>query len=65
LSRRSKIKLLEYTRFTLRLIELHSHLEEDASVAVEVKSALQRYISELENETAHSQSIFGFLSHTE
>jgi hypothetical protein len=52
MSHRSTVELLEYTRLTLRLIELHPHLEEDAPLAMELKSALERYIAELEREAA-------------
>jgi len=52
MSRRSRAELLEYTRLTLRLVELHPHRKEDAALARELKSALERYIAELERETA-------------
>jgi hypothetical protein len=52
MSHRSAVALLEYARFTLRLIELHSHREEDAPLAMELKSALERYIAELERKAA-------------
>jgi hypothetical protein len=52
MSHRSTVELLEYTRLTLRLIELHPHREEDAPLARELKSALERYIAELERETS-------------
>jgi hypothetical protein len=48
MSRKSTAELLEYTRLTLRLIEQYSHREEDAHLAHELTSALQRYIAELE-----------------
>jgi hypothetical protein len=37
---------------TLRLIEQHPHRDEDAPLAMELKSALERYIAELECEGA-------------
>ena len=52
MSHRSRLELLEYARFTLQLIELYPHREEDAHLAMELKSALQRYITELEQEAA-------------
>lgn len=52
MSHRSTVELLEYTRLTLRLIEQHSHREEDAVLEMELKSALERYIAELEREAA-------------
>jgi hypothetical protein len=52
MSRRSSVELLEYTRWTLRLIELYPHREEDAALAMELKSALEQYIAELEREVA-------------
>ena len=61
MSRKSSMELLEYTKLTLRLIEQYPHREEDAHLALELKSALQRYIVELERETvspARSQRIF-------
>ena len=61
MSRKSSMELLEYTKLTLQLIEQYPHREEDAHLAMELKSALQRYISELERETvspARSQRIF-------
>jgi hypothetical protein len=50
MSRRSTVELLEYARLTLQLIELHPHREEDAPFAWELRSALERYIAELERE---------------
>jgi hypothetical protein len=52
MSHRSSVELLEYTRLTLRLVELYPHREEDAALAMELKSALLRYIAELEREVA-------------
>ena len=52
MSHRSTLELLEYTRLTLRLMELHPHREEDAPLETELKSALERYIAELEREAA-------------
>jgi hypothetical protein len=60
-SRRSSLELLEYTRLTLQLIELHQHREEDAHLASELKLALKRYIVELEQEASnplHSRHTF-------
>ena len=54
MSHRSTVELLEYTRLTLRLIELHPYREEDVPLARELKSALERYIAELERETSRS-----------
>ena len=50
MSHRSAVELLEYTRLTLQLIELHPYREEDAPLAMELRSALERYIAELERE---------------
>jgi hypothetical protein len=61
MSRKSSLELLEYTKLTLQLIEQYPHQEEDAHLALELKSALQRYIAELEREAAspaRSQRIF-------
>jgi hypothetical protein len=64
MSRRSTAELLEYTRLTLRLIELHPHREENAPLAMELKSALERYIAELERETSSPvRSLRNFRSH--
>jgi hypothetical protein len=52
MSRRSTVELLEYTRWTLQLIEQYPHREEDAHLAIALKSALERYIAELEQEVA-------------
>jgi hypothetical protein len=52
MSHRSRVELLEYARFTLQLIELYPHREEDAPLAMELESALQRYITELEQKVA-------------
>jgi hypothetical protein len=52
MSHRSRVELLEYARLTLQLIEQYPHREEDAHLAMELKSALQRYITELEQEAA-------------
>jgi hypothetical protein len=52
MSHRSRAELLEYTRLTLQLIELYPHREEDAPLAMELKLALQRYITELERDAA-------------
>ena len=54
MSHRSTVELLEYTRLPLRLIELHPHREQDALLAMELKSALERYIAELETEINQS-----------
>ena len=52
MSHRSSVGLLEYARLTLQLIEEYPHRAEDAALAMELKSALQRYIAELEQESA-------------
>jgi hypothetical protein len=54
MSHRSSVEMLEYTRWTLRLVEQHPHREEDAHLAMELKSVLERYIAELELEIASS-----------
>lgn len=51
MSHRSTVEMLEYARLTLHLIEMYPHREEDAPLAMELKSALHRYIAELERKT--------------
>jgi hypothetical protein len=63
MSRRSTVELLEYTRWTLQLIEHYPHREEDAHLAIALKSALERYIAELEREAATpARKLRNFLS---
>ena len=52
MSRKYLLELLEYTRFTLRLVEQHRHREQDAHLAAELKFILRRRIAELESEIA-------------
>jgi hypothetical protein len=66
MSRRSTVELLEYTRLTLRLIELHPHREENAALAGELKSSLERYITELEREiSSPARSLRNFRSNVQ
>jgi hypothetical protein len=48
LRRKSTSEMLEYTRWTLRLIEQYPHRDEDAHLARELTISLKRYIAELE-----------------
>ena len=51
--RKYSLELLEYTRLTLRLVELHPHREQDVFLAAELKFILRRRIAELESEIAN------------
>ena len=62
LRRKSTAEMLEYTRWTLRLIEQYPHRDEDAHLARELTVSLKRYIAELErsvSDRVHSPKRFG------